>query len=258
MGLGQLASPQRAAVIVGLVVLLALALSGSSEAEKPVTVAAGAPEPVFNGGVAPKALPRMKRAPVEIGISGKIENPPGRTYPPRLRDVIIEGDRAVALDVSKLPACSPDELRTTQNTEAAEALCGTAIVARGTAVTGAVFPDERLISEKVKVVAFNGGDENGVTTFLIYAHLTIPAPTAIVATAKIRRVDNGIYALKALISIPQFGNGFGLTTAFDLVFERGVFLARCPTGKLQGSGTALFADGLRLNTTVFRTCKARD
>jgi len=260
MGLGKLASPRCAVAIGGLALLLALTLCGPSAAEKTVHIpipAVPPPGPLFDGGFAPKVLPRVERAPIELGISGKVEPLFQDSNLPTLRKVIIEGDRAVAVDVSGWSTCSAAELQKRRAPAAAKELCRSALVGHGTAVTGTIFPGTELVIEKNKVVIFNGGREEGVTTFLIYTYLRVPDRTALVATAKVKKIDNGRYGLEAAVSIPEFADDFGLTTAFDLVFDRGVFLARCSTGVLQGKGTAVFRDGTQVSSAVVSTCRAR-
>ena len=104
-------------------------------------------------------------------------------------------------------------------------------------------------------LTFNGGFKGGVTTLYIHAYLTVPTPAAIVTTVKIKKIHNGRYGLEAVSSIPKIAGGSGSVKSFSLTInKKGVLSAKCPDGKLQAHGTAVFVDGTRVSGEIVRTC----
>jgi hypothetical protein len=153
-----------------------------------------------------------------------------------------------------LPVCKAPQLQS-QDTSHAEAICKSAIIGAGRATAEIAFPEQPPILAKTKIIAFNGGVSGGTTTFFIHAYLTVPTPAAIVSTVKITKVHNGRYGVKSVTSIPKIAGGSGSVTDFNLTIDRkGVLLAKCPDGKIQAHGTAVFADGTRASAEVIRTC----
>jgi hypothetical protein len=245
--------PTRVALIGTLGVLVALAVAGVAIAEKPVKVRAGNLELTFNGGFKPKALSKTKLTPITFNVSGEVKTVDG-THPPALKEFVLEADKNTAVEVKGLPTCTASKLQS-QDTKHAEAICRPAIIGTGRATAQIAFPEQPPINAKSKIVVFNGGFKGGVTTMFIHVYLTVPTPAAIVTTVKIKKIHNGRYGLKAVASIPKIAGGAGSATYFNLTInKKGVLLAKCPDGKLQAHGTAMFSDGTRASAEVIRTC----
>ena len=86
----------------------------------------------------------------------------------------------------------------------------------------------------------------------------MPTPAAVVTTVKIKKIHNGRYGLLAQSSIPKIAGGSGSVTHFNLTInKKGVLTAKCPDGKLQAHGTAVFSDGTRPSAEVIRTCTGK-
>ena len=86
----------------------------------------------------------------------------------------------------------------------------------------------------------------------------MPTPAAIVTTVKIKKVHNGRYGLKTVASIPKIAGGSGSVKTFSLkINKKGVLSAKCPDGKLQANGTAIFADGTKASAGIVRTCTGK-
>jgi len=236
--------------------LVALAVAGSATAEKPVKVVAGNLELTFNGGFTPKALSKTKLTPITLNVSGKIRTKDG-SHPPAMKEFDLETDKNGAINVKGLPVCTASKLQS-QDTKHAEAICKTAIIGSGTTTAEIAFPEQAPIPAKSKIIAFNGGFKGGTTTIFIHAYLTVPTPAAVVATVKVKKISNGRYGLSSITTIPKIAGGSGSVTDFSLTInKKGVLTAKCPDGKLQAHGTAIFTDGTRASAEVIRTCTGK-
>jgi hypothetical protein len=243
-------------ITMALGALVALTVAGIATAEKPVKVRAGNLELTFNGGFTPKTLSKTKLTPISLTVSGDIKTVDG-THPPALKEFNVQTDKNGAIDVKGLPVCTASKLQS-QDTKHAEAICKTAIIGSGQATAEIAFPEQAPIPAKSKIIAFNGGFSGGTTTLYIHAYLTVPTPAAIVTTVKIKKVHAGRYGLEAKSSIPKIAGGSGSVTHFNLTInKKGVLSAKCPDGKLQAHGTAVFSDGTRASAEVVRACTGK-
>jgi hypothetical protein len=243
-------------ITMALGALVALTVAGIAAAEKPVKVRAGNLELTFNGGFTPKALSKTKLTPITLTVSGDVKTVDG-THPPALKEFNVQTDKNGAIDVKGLPVCTASKLQS-QDTKHAEAICKSAIIGSGQATAEIAFPEQAPIPAKSKIIAFNGGFKGGVTTLYIHAYLTVPTPAAIVTTVKVKKIHAGRYGLEAKSSIPKIAGGSGSVTHFNLTInKKGVLSAKCPDGKLQAHGTAVFSDGTRASAEVIRTCTGK-
>jgi hypothetical protein len=243
-------------ITTALAAMIALVVAGIATAEKPVKVRAGNLELTFNGGFTPKTLSKTKQTPITLTVSADLKTVDG-THPPALKEFNVETDKNGAINVKGLPVCTAAKLQS-QDTKHAEAICKTAIIGSGQATAEIAFPEQAPINAKSKIIAFNGGFKGGVTTLFVHAYLTVPTPAAIVTTVKIKKIKNGRYGLLAQSSIPKIAGGSGSVTHFNLTInKKGVLTAKCPDGKLQAHGTAVFTDGTRASAEVLRTCTGK-
>ncbi|HVD41473.1 MAG TPA: hypothetical protein VNC16_10805 [Solirubrobacterales bacterium] len=242
-------------------VLVALVGVGSATAEKPVTVEAGNLEFTFDGGFAPKKLPKKKMAPITLSASGEIETKDG-IHPPALTSAIVETDKNGAVFVKGLPVCKSGKLQS-RTTAAAKNACPKSIIGSGKTTVEVQFPEQKPILVNSALTVFNGGQRGGTTTFYIHAFFTAPISGAIVTTVKIKKIHSGRYGLKSVATIPKIANGSGSVLSFDLKIGKrytykgkkvSVLSARCADGKLQARASALFADGTKASADIIRTC----
>jgi hypothetical protein len=242
-------------MVLGAMIAL-VAVGVAVAANQPVKVKAGNLELTFNGGFSPKVLSKTKLTPITLQVSGDVKTLDG-THPPALKEFNVETDKNGAINVKGLPVCTASKLQS-QDTKHAEAICKTAIIGSGQATAEIAFPEQAPIPAKSKIIAFNGGFKGGVTTLYIHAYLTVPTPAAIVTTVKVKKIHNGRYGLEAQSSIPKIAGGSGSVTHFNLTInKKGVLTAKCPDGKLQAHGTAVFTDGTRASAEVTRPCTGK-
>jgi hypothetical protein len=206
----------------------------------------------FGGTVSPRKLPRNVYVPVTAGISGKVATNDG-THPPALREAIVDIDKDVKVNVKGYPVCRMQEL-TELSTRAALKACPDSVVGEGRADFEVAFPEQDALmppnpllvfngGEKEgdllppnPVLVFNGGEKGGKVTLLIHAFVTVPAPTAIVATVTISRTGSGLHSVT---KIPAVAEGSGSLLDFGFKIGKtygykgrkvGYFEAKCPDG----------------------------
>ena len=249
------------AAIVVLGALVAVAVANAAGGEQPVKVEVGNLVITANGGLSPKALSKTKLTPVTFKASGTVATKDG-THPPAVKEVIVEGDKNVAVTTVGYPKCTSGKLQA-QDTAHAEKLCKTAIIGEGTTDVEIAFPESKPIPVSSKLLVFNGGTSGGVTTYYIHAYITVPIPAAIVTTVKIKKIHHGRYGLEAVASIPKIAGGQGSVTSFSLGINKtytykgkkmSVISAKCTDGKFQANVIAKFADGTKAEAEIIRTC----
>lgn len=206
-----------------------------------------------DGGISPAKLPRHGKAPVTARLNGQISTRDG-AHPPALQSVDIKIDRTIELDVKGLPVCKPSQIEVS-TTATVKRVCGDAIIGTGRGEIEVAFPEQRPFSATAPIVLFNGGVKGAVTTVLLHAYANVPAPTAIVAKAKITKIDEGRFGMRIQARVPRIAGGSGSVTEFDLKVGRryaykgrkkSLLMAGCPSGIWIAEGRASFGDGTRL------------
>lgn len=252
--------------IAALVVTLFTVAAGIAVAkESPTIVEAGALRLEIDGGVTPAALPKHELAPVTIHGSGELSTIDG-THPPALREAVLDTDRDIVVSVKGLPTCGINQLRA-RAPKQAKATCGDAVVGRGSASVEVAFPEQKPFDSTGPLILFNGGERGGEVTLFAYAYVSVPAPTAVVATAKLTRVSKGPYGLRPVIDVPAIAGGSGSVVAANIEMgrtytyegqRRTVFAGRCPDGRIQARGTFEYSDGTSMSGAILRACTTTD
>jgi hypothetical protein len=245
---------------------LAVAIAGLAlAAEQPTVVREGKLVLTVNGGIFPKRLPKREAVPIGFHASGDLKTIDG-SHPPAWRESSFDVDRNVLIDVKGIPACAGSKLAA-QSTKSAERACRGAILGRGSGGVEVSFPEQEPIEASGPILLFNGGERGGVTTFYLHTYVSIPAPTAVVAVARVTRVSKGPYGLHVQVSVPRIAGGAGSITHFELGASRFVTIAgkrhsflyaRCGNGRFLARGVVVFSDGTRLAGGLVRACTATD
>ena len=250
-----------AAVPAVLLAVLAIGIAGAGA----VIIHAGTMVLRIEGGVTPNALPKDGLAPVTIHGSGSLSTIDG-SHPPALREAIIDADKDLVVNVRGLPTCRVGDLQAV-TTKRAEAVCGDAIVGRGSATVEVAFPEQAPIHSTGPLVIFNGGERNGAITFIGHAYVSVPAPTAVVGTAKVTRIRKGAFGLHVMVDVPVIAGGAGSVVAASIKLGRkytykgkpqSVFSGRCSNRRIEGRGTFKYADGSSLSGGFPESCTAID
>ena len=218
----------------------------------------------FDGGFSPKKISRTKPTPIKFTLAAKFRDVEGK-HPPALKEFNIETDKNGSVQTKGYPTCKAGEIQAT-NSARALATCKKALIGEGTTTVDIAFVDSEgapPVRVKSKLLIFNGGTKGGKTTFLVHAYITVPTPAAIVTAVKIRKVKRGRYGTEAISRIPKIAGGAGSVRFFTLsIFKTyrhngrkmSVLTLKCPDGKVQARGEAVFADGTKAKAEVLRRC----
>jgi hypothetical protein len=189
----------------------------------------------FGGDASPKKLPRNEYAPATTTIFGKIKTDDG-THPSALREVILEIDKDVKINVKGLPVCKAGQLEA-RDTKGALKACGATELGTGIAHAEIAFPEQSPISVASPLKVFNGGEKGGKVKLLIHTFITVPVPAAIVTDVTITRKGSGI---RAVAKVPVIAGGSG--SAIDFKFKVGKTYSY--KGKRVGYGEGKCPDGV--------------
>jgi hypothetical protein len=240
-----------------------LAVAGNKQSE-PTVVRAGNMVLKIDGNITPNVLPAHRFAPMGIWGSARLSTADG-SHPPALERSVFDGDKDVVISVEGLPVCRVNQLRAVE-TRTAEAACGEAILGRGSATVEVAFPEQKPFDSTGPLIFFNGGERAGVIKVLAYSYVSVPAPTAVIATAEIKRVNEGPFGLRVETRVPRIAGGAGSFVAAKFSIRRvytddgkrrSVISGRCPDGRIQAKGAFTFSDTTVLAGSVVRTCAAK-
>lgn len=243
-------------VATGLTLLVAAAALA-----KPEVVRVG---PLFlrdNGGISPTKLPRNEMAPISANLNATIGTTDG-SHPPAIRSVNLDFDKTIQVNARGLPGCTERQL-VARSTVAAKNACADAIIGSGKGEVEVAFPEQQPFSATGPIVLFNGGVHGGTTLILIHTYVAVPAPTAVIATAKLTKIHRGRYGTHVVARIPSIAGGFGSVTKFKITIKRSFtykgkkqsyLTASCPTGHYYTEGEVGFADGTTLGITHVLPC----
>jgi hypothetical protein len=250
-------------------VLVLLALTGAVAARGEL-IQQGNLRVHFEGQLRPHALPRERRAPVNVSLEGKISTADG-TRPPQLREMTIAVNRAGVVSDTGLPTCTAPALQQT-TTEAALRACGPALVGHGRFAANVDFPGAPLIPAHGEVLAFNSR-LHGRPGMLLHLYGSTPVRAAFVLPFEISHRSHGRYGAVFSTKIPELASDLGYVTELEMKIgrtytykgkRRGFLSASCaaPAGFTGAPftlarATFSFANGQQLATSLSRDCKVR-
>lgn len=200
-----------------------------------ITLRAGNVVTTFGGNAVPKALPKNKYAPAKTHIFGKIGTANGN-HPPALREVEVDFDKDVKINVKGLAACKPGQLEA-RNTAAAMKVCGKSKIGSGISHVEIAFPEQKPIKVTSPLTVFNGGEKGGKVKLLIHIFITVPVPAAVVTDVTITKKGAGLHSVA---KIPVVAGGSGSALDFDFTVGK-TFTYK---GKKVGYGEAKCPDGV--------------
>ena len=224
----------------------------------------------FNGGFAPRVLPRDRDVPVTVNLNVSVKTADG-SRPPQLRTITLAVNRYGRLSTEGLPICASSQLESTDS-QAALARCAPALVGHGRFKANVEFPNRAPFPVEGQMLAFNGRSD-GRPAILLHIHGSNPVEATIVLTFKIRHPREGKFGTVLFTRIPRLASDLGYVTDVSLVFGRtyrfrgkphSFLSARCAApagfpGALFSFSKAsfLFANGKRLTPTLVRDCVVR-
>jgi hypothetical protein len=214
-----------------------------------------------NGGISSSPLPRHEQAPISAYINGQIGTTDG-SHPPAIKSVIADFDKTIQVNAKGLPVCKQSQLLSRSTGDAKKA-CPDAIVGTGEAEVEVAFPEQAPFAAKGPITLFNGGVHGATTLLFIHTYVSVPAPTAVVATVKLSRIHRGHFGLHADAQIPRIAGGSGSVTKYKITVNRtfsyhgkkvSYLTASCPTGHYYAEGKVQFTDGPTLQVTHILPC----
>ncbi len=224
----------------------------------------------FEAQLLPHALPRERNAPATVQVSGAIRTTDGST-PPQLREISIAMNRAGVVSTKGLPSCQAPELQQT-STEAALAVCRSALVGRGHFAANVDFPGAPVFPARGAVLVFNSSTKSR-PGLLLHLYGSSPVRAAFVLPFKITRSTKGKFGTIFSTHIPRLASDKGYVTDINLTIgrkyryqgsERSFISASCaaPAG-FPGAffelakATFTFAGGQKLTSRLPGDCKVR-
>ena len=229
-------------VVFGLIVV-------ASALAKPHVIRAGNLFLRDNGGISPSKLPKHRQMPISGHINAEIGTIDG-SHPPAVRTLNIDFDKSIQVNAKGLPVCKEGQL-VARSTADAKKACPDAIVGSGEAEVKVAFPEQKPFAAKGPLVFFNGGVHGDTTLLFVHAYVAVPAPTAVIVTAKISRIHRGHYGIHTVSQVPVIAGGAGSAIKAKLTIGRkftykgkkeSYLTASCPTGHYYTEGEILFSD----------------
>lgn len=259
--------PLLSAALVFLAAATALVSAGAAlgEREQKGNVIAS-----LDGQLTPLRLPRDRRAPVSVNLSGAIRTANGRILPR-----VVAMDFSLAgrggIDTRGLPVCPLPAIKHSRDREALAA-CGDALVGRGRVDARVNIPDQDPLSIHASMFVFNGRTAGGATALFLHAYSEKP-PISVVIPFVLhyskRRLGTELHgiippSLGPWPSVADFS--MTLDRRFSYRGERRSFLVgSCPLPRRLSSGLLTLArlgftleGNRRISTEIVRTCRVRD
>jgi hypothetical protein len=257
---------RRAHLAWALVAIAILALAGQAGAERSQR---GNLIVSLDGGIVPRMLPRHKKAPVAVHLTGGVHTSDSAPLP-RVNRLKLELGWRGHLNVRGLPVCPQVRLRGLASGQAVEA-CGTSLVGDGNLNAQIYVPGQSPFHIKANLLAFNGRTKVGRRAVLVHAYTSDP-PIAFVIPFVVRRSDGAfkttlVTTLRRSVGtwphVARFRIDVGRT--FRHNGEHQSYLnASCPIPDTLTAGflsfaraTYSFAGGDELDTETVRGCRAR-
>jgi hypothetical protein len=223
----------------------------------------------FDGGIAPKFLPRTKPVPVAVRVAGDIRATKG-TALPQLRTISVAINRSGRLYDKGIPTCRVKSIQPATEGNARQ-VCGDSIIGTGHVTLIVRIPSQAPFSVSARLLAFNGPTRDGHKLILAQVYADDP-PGAFVLTFTVKRRDS-LFGTAMSTTLPPAATGWAYLTHFDMTLDRqyryrgkrrSYISASCaaPPG-FPGAlfpfakATYGFDDGKKLTTTVLRSCRVK-
>ena len=259
-------SSKRAVLAASIACLCALALAATSSGE---VVREGNLQGSFNGGIAPRSLPRTELAPVAVNMGGKIATT-DRTVPPKLERIVLAINSHGKLQNKGLATCSLAKLNSLASSEA-KRVCGDALVGHGNVTSRVSLPGQGAFASNAELLAFNG-KLHGKSAVLAQVSSGAPLPLTYVIAFEVKN-KGGTFGTELAATLPPIASEYGYISAFSLALSRqyeshgkklSFASASCPApAGFPGASFPFvkasyeFADGRTLSAKLVRDCKVR-
>jgi hypothetical protein len=220
----------------------------------------------FDGGIAPNALPREKRAPIAVRVEGTVKTLSGER-PPALRQIKIELNRGGRIDPRGLPRCGYSQVVAASPRQALAA-CRGSLVGEGIYRAQTAFPEQETFPARGHILAFNAV-HHGRDAILAHIYGGNPVPITRVIVFRIQRTA-GTFGTVITGDLPVSVNRYGYVETISLSLHRrfsyrgqrrSYISAACAapagfhTAFFPFARTSMtFEDGRTLSSTLTRSC----
>lgn len=221
----------------------------------------------FDGGIAPRELPRRALAPISVRIEGKIRTL-GRSLPPSLRRIRIALNSSGRLRSAGLPSCHADRIAGASPGRAL-ANCGDALIGGGGFTAMSAIDEQPSVFLSGQILLFNAGPPNR-PKILAHVYQSVPASITRIVVFDVRRKP-GVLGTVIEGHLPPVLNRYGYMKSIFLNVSRsyvaggrqrsylsatcsapvGVPVAAFPFARVSMG----FEDGRTLASTLVRTCR---
>lgn len=217
------------------------------------------------GVITPMTLPSDRMTPISVHASGLLRSDDGSHIPPA-QTLELHVDRNLRVDSDGLGSCTVAKLQATSPVQAMRS-CGRELVGKGRIAAQVQFPESSPFNAKGPLLVFNGPSGAGGPAYpqmLFYTYISVPAPTAVVAIAKLSK-DTGRYGFTISVKIPEVAGGSGSLESFELTAGRrwadlgrqhSYLNAKCPDGHFVDQLQAEFGGGATLSGIFVNSCRS--
>jgi hypothetical protein len=251
--------------VLGMV-LLVLALSAPAAGE---VAQVGNLQVSFNGGIAPRKLPRSEPVPVTVQTDGKVKTT-DKSTPPKLERIVLAINANGKIQTKGLATCSLAKLESV-NSATAKKVCGEAQIGHGNVTSRVSLPGQGAFASNGELLAFNG-IVKGKPAILAQVASGAPLPLTYVIVFEVKK-SSGTFGTELVGTLPPIASEYGYIAAFDLSLGRtytykgeklSYASASCPAPKGFPGATFPFAraayefaGGVKVSSTLVRECRVR-
>jgi hypothetical protein len=256
---------KRARLALTLVVLLAVAswagTAGAERSQRENVIA------MINGGIKPRKLPRDRKVPVTVFLSGGVLTADGSPIP-RVNWIRLELAWRGAMNTDGLPVC-PRERLTSTTSKQAMAACGDSLVGRGQLSAQIFVPNQPAFRVKANLLTFNGRTKNGQPAVWAHAYSVNP-PSSFVIPFTVRNEHNRTVLVTTIRrSVGPWPHVASFAVKVSRIYNhagdrRSYLNASCPVPRGFSAGflsfaraTYSFAGGEKIVTESVRSCRVR-
>lgn len=201
-----------ALVAVALLVTLGAAGVARAEVEQQGNIIVG-----FDGGISPRALPRVGTAPVAVTVEGTFKSSEGLDPPPQLRTISIGINRAGKIFDRGLPTCRVRKIQPA-TIAAAKRICGGAIVGNGSVQVRIHLANQPPFTFTGPMLVFHAKRSGGDRRLLAQVYGRKP-PSAFVLNFKIVEKP-GTFGTVIKTTLPKSARKWAYVTKFEMKLRR--------------------------------------
>lgn len=223
-----------------------------------------------SGKLAPRKLPRDRKAPIRVSVGGEISTTDG-TLPPQLRKLRIELNKQGRIDYRGLPTCKYSKIQPGSSNRALRQ-CRSSLVGKGSFTANITLSGQEPYPTEGKLLVFNSMRRKKP---VLYGHIYSARPfaTSFVIVFAIQRLRKGAYGTALDAPLPKGMRAWGRLTGLNMTLNRkfrvkkkrrSYISAGCPAPRgftlatfSLARSTFVFEDGRRLRAGLSSTCRVR-